>query len=67
MSANAEKKKRFDNQQPSHVTSQGRFRDYNGELHYDFVWGAWYSPFLLEISGVKEPPDPGSIPGPATR
>ena len=29
--------------------------------------GLWYSPFLLETVGVKEPPDPGSIPGPATR
>jgi len=28
--------------------------------------GRWYSPFLLEIKGVKEAPDPGAIPGPAT-
>jgi hypothetical protein len=41
----------------------GRFRDYNGEL----LLGAWYSPFLLETISGTEPPDPGSIPGPATR
>ena len=29
--------------------------------------GLWYSPFLLETSGVKEPPDAGSIPAPATK
>ena len=29
--------------------------------------GLWYSPFLLETAGVKEPPDAGSIPAPATR
>ncbi|TSC64850.1 MAG: hypothetical protein G01um101491_133 [Parcubacteria group bacterium Gr01-1014_91] len=29
--------------------------------------GLWYSPFQLETVGVKEPPDAGSIPAPATR
>ena len=29
--------------------------------------GLWYSPFQLETAGVKEPPDAGSIPAPATR
>jgi len=28
--------------------------------------GLWYSPFRLETVGVKEPPDAGSIPAPAT-
>jgi len=42
---------------------QGRFRDYNE----GFPTGTWDSPFLLETIGVKEPPDAGSIPAPATR
>ncbi len=29
--------------------------------------GLWYSPFQLETAGVREPPDAGSIPAPATR
>ncbi len=29
--------------------------------------GSWDSPFLPETKGVKEPPDAGAIPAPATR
>jgi len=29
--------------------------------------GSWDSPFSLETLSVKEPPDAGSIPAPATR
>ena len=29
--------------------------------------GTWYSPFPSEMLGVKEPPDAGAIPAPATK
>lgn len=64
MSVNAGKTERFGNQQPSLGSFRERFRDYNGRI---LVKGSWYSPFQLEIVGVKEPPDAGSIPAPATR
>gem|GEM_PF-6119216 len=43
---------------------QGRFRDYNGNSD---VRRRWYSPFLLETEGAKEPEGAGAIPAPATR
>jgi len=61
INANAKKEKRFGNQQPNPAW-QGRFRDYNRELPL----AMWYSPFLLEIKGIKEAEDPGAIPGSAT-